>query len=149
PEAYLARGRAYLKLGQLNAAVDDFKLADKLRPTGQAQAALGHCYGEMGNHRWAVGCYREAIRRDFRTAVVLNNLGYSLMSDGVDAEAAQCFREAIQAGPRLQPAYYNLAKVELKKAWNGRDRISPEVVQDGLAAMAKAIELGPATAELH
>jgi serine/threonine protein kinase/Flp pilus assembly protein TadD len=149
PDAYLARGRAHMKVGKLNAAADDFKLADELRPTGQTQAALGYCYSEMAQHRLAIGRYRMAIARDFQTAVVFNNLGYSLMRDGVDVEAAHFLRKAIQADPRLQPAYYNLAQLELKKAWNDRNRISPEGLREGLAAMAKAIELGPATAQLH
>ncbi len=150
PEAYLARGRAYLKVGKRKAAEDDFFLADKLRPTGQVQAALGYCYNEEKNHPWAVGCYKIAIRRDFKTAVVFNNLGYSLtFMRSADDEAAHFLRKAIQADPRLQPAYYNLATLELKKAWNGRARISSEGLKEGLAAMAKAIELGPATAQLH
>jgi serine/threonine protein kinase/Flp pilus assembly protein TadD len=151
-EAYLVRGRAYMKAGKLNAAEDDFKLADKLQPTGQTQAALGHCYSLTGNHKSAVGCYQFAIQRDFKTAVVFNNLGFSLMCTGAHAEAAQLFRKAIQVDPRLQTAYYNLATLELKKAW-GDDRpprrSPPEGLKEGLEAMAKAIELGPPTAQLH
>jgi tetratricopeptide (TPR) repeat protein len=150
-EAYLARGRTYMKLGERKAAADDLVLADKLQPTGQTQAALGYCYAEI-NHHWAVDCYKLAIERDFKTAVVFNNLAYSLMHtpDG-DAEAAQYLRKAIQADPRLQPAYYNLAELQLKKAVPDLDRrpISPEVLKEGLAAIAKAIELGPATATHH
>jgi serine/threonine protein kinase/Flp pilus assembly protein TadD len=150
PEAYLARGRAYLKVGRLHAAEDDLKLADKLRPTGETQAAIGYCYNIMEVHHWALGCYRIALERDFKPAVVFNNLGYSLMStNGGDDKAAAYLRKAIQADPRLQPAYYNLAILELRQGWDRRDRISAEGLREGLAAMAKAIELGPATATLH
>jgi serine/threonine protein kinase/Flp pilus assembly protein TadD len=152
PEAYLARGRAYLKVGKRKAAEDDFLLADKLQPTGQTQAALGYCYNVMGNHDWAVGCYRIAIQKGFKTAVVFNNLGYSLkFTPDAGDEAALFLRKAIHTDPHLQPAYYNLATLQLKNAWNDHDRrrISPEALKEGLAAMARAIELGPATAQLH
>jgi tetratricopeptide (TPR) repeat protein len=152
PEAYLARGRAYLKVGKRKAAEDDLLMADKLQPTGQTQAALGYCYNAMGNHDWAVGCYRIAIQRGFKTAVVFNNLGYSLkFTPDAGDESAQFLRKAIQADPHLQPAYYNLATLQLKKAWDDHDRrrLSPEPLKEGLAAMDKAIELGPATAQLH
>jgi serine/threonine protein kinase len=154
PAAYLARGRANMKVGKLNAALDDFKLADKLQPTGQTQAALGYCYSVMDNHHWAVGCYRIAIDRDFKTAVVFNNLGYSLMfTPDADHEAAQFLWKATKADPRLQTAYYNLATLQLKKALRDRDGISSEALsealKEGRAAIAKAIELGPATAQLH
>jgi hypothetical protein len=146
PQTYLARGRAYFRVGKMYAAADDLILADKLQPTGQTQAALGYCYSLMGNHRWAIGCYRLAMARDFKTAVVFNNLAYSLMMTGEDDKAAaEYLRMATQADPRLQAAYYNLATLELKKAVNDRDRISSE----GLVAIAKAIELGPTTARLH
>jgi serine/threonine protein kinase/Flp pilus assembly protein TadD len=150
PEAYVARGRAYLKVGKRKAAEDDLILADKLQPTAQTQAALGYCYSVAENHRWAVGCYRIALERGLESAVVFNNLGYSLMfTPDADDEAAQFLRKAIKADPRLQTPYYNLACLELKKAWNDRDHISPDGLKEGLAAMAKAIERGPATAQLH
>jgi serine/threonine protein kinase/Flp pilus assembly protein TadD len=150
PEAYLARGRAYLKAGRRKAAEDDLILADTLQPTGQTKAALGYCYSTVGSHYSAIGCYKFAIQRDFKTAVVFNNLGYSLMNTpNEEDEAARFLRKAIQADPRFQTAYYNLAKVDLQRAWNDRERISPEALKEGLAAMTKAIELGPATAQLH
>jgi len=151
PQAYLARGRANMKVGKLNAARDDLTLADKLQPTGQTQAALGYCYSALGHHSWAVGCYRKAIQRDFRTGGVLNNLGYSLKftPGGAEEEAAQWFEEAIKADPRLQVAYHNRAIVELKKACEQPDRISSEALRKGLEAIARAIELGPATGEIH
>jgi serine/threonine protein kinase/Tfp pilus assembly protein PilF len=149
PQAYLARGRAYMRVNKLNAALDDFTLADKLQRTGQTQAALGYCYSSQGHHRWALDCYREAIRRDFKKAAVFNNLGYSLMVDEADVEAAECFRQAIRADPLLQIPYYNLATLELKKAVNRPGAISPQRLKEGLDAIVKALELGPATAQLH
>jgi serine/threonine protein kinase len=158
PQAYLARGRANMKVDKLDAALIDFKLADKLQPTGQTQAGLAYCYSALENHLFAVGSYRSAITRDFKTAVVFNNLGYSLMRtrDG-DDEAAQCFQKATKADPRLQIAYYNWATLELTKAVSQRDQVMSEkqrararaALREGLAAIARAIELGPATAQIH
>jgi hypothetical protein len=66
-----------------------------------------------------------------------------------DAEAAQRFREAIKADSRLQIAYYNHATLELRKAANHLDQFSYDALREGLAAIAKAIDLGPATAQVH
>ncbi len=152
PQAYLTRGRAFVRVGKRNAARDDFTLADKLQPTGQTQAALAYSYSATGdNYTLAVGYYRAAIQRGFRTAVVYNNLGYSLlcMPDGGEEDAAGWFGKAIQADPRLQVAYYNLAKVALKKADHRLDGIPEDDLRKGLAAIARAIELGPETAQMH
>jgi tetratricopeptide (TPR) repeat protein len=151
PQAYLARGRAFMKVGKANAALDDFTLADKLEPTGQTQAALAYCYFKLVNYPSAVSCYKEAIQRGFKTAVVYNNLGWALMcmKKGTDAEAAQCFRKATQADPHLQIAYHNHATLEMRKAWKHLDPFGYDDLREGMAAMAKAIDLGPATAYMH
>src|SRR5262249_44155192 len=151
PQAYLARGRANMKLGKRNAARDDFTLADKLQPTGQTQAALAYSYSATGdNYTLAVSYYRSAINRDFKTAAVFNNLGYSLMcTQEGDDEAAQYYQKAIKADPRLQIAYYNQATLALKKACNQPVPISQEALREGLEAMAKAIELGPVPAQFY
>lgn len=149
--AYLARGRANMRVGKLNAALDDFTLAERLEPTGQTQAALAYGHAAQGRYPLAVASYKSAIQRGFRTAVVYNNLGHALMCmpDGTDVEAAQSYRKATQADPRLQVAYYNHATLELKKAWNHLDQFSYDDLREGLAAIGKAIELGPATAPMH
>jgi tetratricopeptide (TPR) repeat protein len=155
PQAYLARGRGNMKIGKLNAALDDFTLADERKPTGQTQAGLAYCYHALGRYPLAISCYKNAVKRGFTTAVVLNNLGYSLMfTEGADPEAAQCFRQAIKADPRLQIAYCNQVTLALKTVANGRDRRRPEgtleeVLREGLDASARAIELGPPTAQMH
>jgi serine/threonine protein kinase/Flp pilus assembly protein TadD len=146
PEAYLARGRAYLKAGKHNAAEDDFKLADKLRPTGQTQAALGYCYSVMGKDELAVFCYKGAIKRGFESAVAFNNLGFSLMCQGTDEEAASYFQKAINTDPRLQIANYNRAALELKKACHNTDLMTEQRLKESRDAIDSALELGPATA---
>jgi serine/threonine protein kinase/Flp pilus assembly protein TadD len=145
-EAYLARGRAYMKAKTFAAALHDFLRADTLQSTGQTQACLGYCYHALGNYQLAVAAYQSAVEKDFKTAVVFNNLGYSLMCTQADAEAAQNYQKAIQADPRLQVAHYNLATLDLKKGWTSRE---PQDLKEGLHAIARAIELGPATAQLH
>jgi serine/threonine protein kinase/Tfp pilus assembly protein PilF len=152
PQAYLARGRAHMKLGKRNAARDDFTFADKLQPTGKTQAALAYSYSATGDdYALAAGHYKEAIKRNFKTAVVFNNLGYSLvqMKDPQATEAADCFRKATEADPHLQIAYYNRASLALRKAWIHLDQFSDDDLREGLAAMTKAMELGPATAFMH
>jgi tetratricopeptide (TPR) repeat protein len=151
PQAYLARGRAYMQVGMRNAARDDFTVAENLQPTGQTIAALAYSYSATGDdYALAASHYKSAINRGFKTAVVCNNLGYSLLwtKEGDDA-AAKWLREAITADPHLQIAYYNQARLALKKAMKDRDRVSPHDLKEGLTAIGRAIELGPATAQVH
>jgi serine/threonine protein kinase len=151
PQALLARGRAYVHVGKLNAARNDITAAERLQPTGQAQAALAYSYSATGdNYTLAVAYYRSALTRGFKTAVIYNNLGYSLMwTQEGDEAAAECFQKAVQADPRLQIAHYNQSTLALKKAVKGRGLVSPDDLRAALDAITRALDLGPATAQLH
>ena len=75
---------------------------------------------------------------------VLNNFGYCLLrSDQLD-EAEAYLQCAIQGDGRLQVAYHNLVIVFARRGLEGQ-----ELPQEALAYAARAIELGPESAELY
>ncbi len=77
---------------------------------------LLHLAGQLGE---AEGIYRAARRID---GTLLFNLAVLLQDQGRDGEAAQTYREALDADPDLADAHYNLACL-YEEAGNTRDCI--------------------------
>jgi serine/threonine protein kinase len=152
PRIRLARGRAHEKNAEFEYALQDFLLVDKAAPSGQSKARLAYCYNQMDRYDLAIFRYQDAISNGFQTAIVFNNLGYSLMRQGrgAELEGAQNLRRAIREDPGLQIAYYNLAMLRLAEACNSlrRTPVSGQELREGVEAIMKAIELG-ANEELH
>lgn len=103
------RGMALLKLGQNTPAEKALKDAVVADPKlWHAWNALGALYD--ANQRWdeADQAYAKALALVPRSALVNNNLGFSLLSQGKRAEAIQSFQTALEIDPTLQPAQMNL-----------------------------------------
>lgn len=146
PKVRLARARAHLGMEDWQAALADLRQIDKLEPSGQIKAMLAYCCSKHQPPYWdaAIGYYKDAIKFGAASAVVHNNLGYCLtMKRGGSAEAMHQFNRAIELDPKFQLAYYQRALVDLKAD-------DPRLVtREGLQAMEKTLELGPADAQLH
>jgi len=152
--ARVCQARAYLRLGRFEPALADFQAADELAvgQNGRIKAALGYCLNLLKLNQDAVARYGEARDLGFETPEVLNNLGYSYIMwntpltkpDDCLERAEEYLTSAINLNDRLQPAYYNRARLAILRV--GRDpRKTPD---QGLADIRKAIELGPVTAPL-
>jgi serine/threonine protein kinase/Flp pilus assembly protein TadD len=144
--------------GYFTAAILDLAQADQLAPDTRTKASLGYCFNRCHRSEVAQAKYLEAIQGGFRTAEVLNNLGYSYLeqTDRQYPEALTSLTEAIKRDPQLRAAYYNRAKVYLCLTREGVHIIHslgfPNlgiVIQLGIADIKRAIELGEPTADLH
>jgi serine/threonine protein kinase len=154
-EARYARGRVFLRLRQYEAAVADFEAADDLAggKDARVKACMGYCSNLIGAPEVAIVRYGQAQTLNFATPGMSNNLGFSYMEwkspqtkpdDSLD-RAEQFLTEALRLNERLQPAYYNRAQVDLRRAG-----LNPlHLPRQGLADIRKAIELGPASAPLY
>ena len=103
------RGIALLRLGQnapAEKALKDSVAADP--KLWRAWNALGALYD--ANHKWndADQAYAKALAIMPRSAIVNNNLGFSLLSQGKTNEALKSFQTALQIDPTLQSAQMNL-----------------------------------------
>jgi predicted CXXCH cytochrome family protein len=92
--------------------------------------------GQLGK---AVAAYREAVRRNPKSAAALLKLGTALRRAGQHQEAAEILKRAVAAEPEAPLAWH-----ELGLAYRGLDRNA-----DAVAAIAKAIELDPDLPEAH
>jgi len=149
---HMARARAYQKLGKFQNALEDFKLADKLQPSGHTKACIAYCFSRLETpeyHKAAAGFYRSAWNLGYRTALIANNRGYSfLMSRRFsDLTAKNYFRDAMKLDPGFQAASYNFFKVELDMVRGGN--VQAKLTSDGLTALEKTFATGPADGHMH
>lgn len=149
-KAYLARGRARLKLGKKQLAVEDFNAADHFQSSGQTKASLA--YGltqlEPPKYKPAVFLYEKAIEQGFATSDVYQSLGFCLLHvRGGDRKALAAFQKAIALDPQNQMAYYQRARLDVKLVLENpaNNVMTPE----GLAALRQALALGPVSGPMH
>lgn len=103
------RGIALLRLGQnapAEKALKDAVVADP--KLWRAWNALGALYD--ANQKWdeADQAYGKALALMPQSAIVNNNLGFSLLSQGKANQAIKSFQTALELDPMLQPAQMNL-----------------------------------------
>ena len=138
-----ARGQARQHLGDYLGAATDYKVTAEKSPAGIIRATLAYCVAACKSHPDAIYWGRKAIDAGFATAEVHNNLGYSYWClDKLDSAREQ-LDEAIRLDPSLQAAYFNRAKVGLRQVLRGADPTA------AISDIEKAVELGPATADLY
>lgn len=139
------RGIALMKLGERDAAEKALKAAVTADP------ALWHAWNALGalydaDERWddADHAYTEALKTKPKSAMVYNNLGFSLLSQGKTQQAIQTFQTALQLDPTLRPAQMNLRIAlaldgkysEASSGVEGRD-LAATLNNIGFAAMAR------------
>jgi tetratricopeptide (TPR) repeat protein len=142
------RGRAYQRLGQTDAAVQDYEQADAVvqdrRLKGRINACLGYCYSLQKHYRPAVDAGKYALGLGYHEAEVYNNLGFALQQQAELKEAAHYLDEAVRRKPGLQQPHYNRALLALAQ-WPPESIIS---IEKSINDIEKAIDNGPVTAQL-
>jgi serine/threonine protein kinase len=146
-DAYFARGRAFQKMKQFAPAAEAYLSADKLKSDPRAQACLGYCSAEQGYHREAIAQESAAIEGDFRTAEILNNRGYSWLRLKKLEKAENDFVEAIRLNPNLQAPYYNLALLELARAYQAPK--GKQFCLQGIKHIKQALKVGREAQDLY
>lgn len=167
-DARLARARAFQQLAAADrthypSALADYQEADRLRPDARSKAGIAFCLSQTGNDpRFAIACYQAARDLGGENAALCNNIGCLQLKTGALADAEASLNRAIALDARCQPAYHNRALVHLQKALAlkqpavnaAADAIKKQkadfaqTVQRARQDIARAIELGPVSAEL-
>jgi tetratricopeptide (TPR) repeat protein len=147
---HMARARAYQKLGKFNNALEDFRAADDIRPTGHTKACIAYCFSQLETplHEGAKSYYDCALRLGYVSPVIYNNLGFSVFMAKYSADftAKKHLTAAIALNDSFQMAHYNFFKVELDmKIRHAKARLS----QQGLRALEKTFATGPASGQMH
>ncbi len=107
--AYLRRGEAYRKRGELDAAVRDLRTATRLDPAAVRPAELlGDVNYDLGRFAKAVESYGKAAKSDDRDARLQYKLGLALYRSGDAAGALEPLQRVTGLDPRMADAHYLL-----------------------------------------
>lgn len=142
--AIFARGQAWRKKGDFEAAQTDYLRAARLTESGQVRAALAYCLAKDGQHGHAIAWSEMALNANYETAELLNNHAYSQFKLGYLPEARANFDRAIKLDPNLVQPRLNRAILGLREAM--REQRSPTPA--ALADMEFALHKGPMNTEL-
>jgi len=128
-------------------AAEAYLAAERLRPDCSTEACLGYCFAQQEKHGNAIAQETAAMEGGLKSPEILNNRGYSYLK-GKDLENAESdFNQAIQLNDSLQPPHYNLALLELVRAYQTQDH--KLACQKGLEHIQKALNVGPERADLY
>jgi tetratricopeptide (TPR) repeat protein len=147
PDVQFARGRTFQKMGQFDLAASAYRAADELRPEAKVKALLGYCSGQLPDHERAIAQDNAAIEDGFKTAQVFNNRGYSHLQRRELEDAERDLKKALEFNEDLQAPHFNLALLELKRAFENSEK--QWTCQQGIAEITHALRIGPEYADLH
>jgi Flp pilus assembly protein TadD len=118
PQAREARALSWLMSGKYDAAQKSLlNMVDDGIDRWRMWNALGVIADVFGDYSAAVGYYKRALILSPRRAMLLNNLGYSMMMARQYAEAEVILKDAVASAPGNYRAVNNLS---LSIAWQGR-----------------------------
>ena len=123
-------------------AVEDYKKAIALKPSGSYYNNMGDAAAKSGDSAAAIASYSQAAQIDPQNAAMYYfNEGAVLTNTGKVDEATQAFDKAIQADPTKAEAYYQKAMNLLSKATlKGNKMEAPPGTEETLK---KYLELQP------
>jgi Flp pilus assembly protein TadD len=114
-KACLARGRELLEAGQLNEAIAELSRAASLDPKlSEAHSLLAVAYDQKGLHDRAQDSYKRAIEVNQNDPDALNNLGYSLYTNGNYRAAVDRLKRAARLAPNDARILNNLALAQAR-----------------------------------
>lgn len=142
-DAIFARGRAYEKMGDFRQAALDFGRVRRDRPTAEAFVCEGFCLSKLSFFQQAIPSYRTALAQGFRSASVLNNLGFSYLQLNRPDVAEEYFNKAIALDERLEAAHLNLLAALLMREAKRRP-----LSESAIASCEKALEVCPPSSDL-
>jgi tetratricopeptide (TPR) repeat protein len=132
-ETHNTLGVAYVQLGRVRDALDQFRTTLTLAPT-HAQAAYNIGVMAMGDNRVddAIANFERAIAARPDYAEAHNNLGVTLQATGRDDDAEREFRAALTARPSLTAAHNNLGRLLL-----ARGNVSEAIAQFRIVLLSR------------
>jgi len=146
-DVQFARGRTFQKMGQFDLAAHAYLTADQLRPEAKTKALLGYCSGQLADHDAAIAQNNAAIEDGLGTAEVFNNRGYSHLKLKHLENAENDLKQAIELDENLQAAHFNLALLELVRAFKNSENHSAR--DRGILEIDRALKTGPEHADLY
>lgn len=127
-------------------AVKAYERIPKRQRTAGDLAALGLCYGRLGNKRAAADCYAEAVRMAPDDPWILNNAGYGLAELDMNLdEALRLTKAAVKKRPDVGAIVDSLGWVYYKKSIHQ----DGAYLEDALYHLERAVRLLPDDPEIR
>lgn len=143
---FFDRARKLHASKEWSAAIRDYDAAYRLARDVRIRACEAYCLIAKKDRETAaaVSIFEEVIAKGFRTAEVLNDLGYAQLNSNELQRAERSFNEAIQLSATLQPALHNRALLEMY-------RFVPNAPPsaEALRCIQLAMNSGPPSGELY
>lgn len=135
PTARKHLGELYEQLGDLEGALAEYKVAEKLDPDDHSslQCSMGTVLGKLGRFPAAEEHLESALRADPDDLAATENLGLVYLKAGRYAKAAKQLRRSVELQPTRARSYLYLGE-----ALNRLDELD-----EALAALVKSVELQP------
>ncbi|MDE2389337.1 MAG: tetratricopeptide repeat protein [Betaproteobacteria bacterium] len=108
-ERFYVSGREHYQKGEYAEAIDAFEKAIELKPDHyEAYSSMGVIYSILGEDELGISFISEAIKLAPSLSLLHNNLGYALLKQERNADAADAFERALQLDPQNSHARNNL-----------------------------------------
>lgn len=128
PDAYHARGQAWLRLGQHAKAEADLRKAiEQRRNYGEAYSNLGVIHFHRREYREAEDLFRDALRYDDKLVDAYRNLGAVLATQGRFAEAIEQWKKGLVYEPDngtmlsfISSAYRDMGQMDQAIRWKAK-----------------------------
>ncbi|TAE59192.1 MAG: DUF563 domain-containing protein [Nostocales cyanobacterium] len=106
--AYLNQAKLWQKLGEFNAAIENYKLAIDLQPDYNYYYQLGLCYSHIQEWEKAKDCFLQVIEIKNDHAAAYSDLGFVILQQGDVLTAIEYLQQAIKIQPHFCNALINL-----------------------------------------
>jgi len=148
-EGKFAVARANLALEKTGEALEQFAQLAKQDHHAPSMACVGYCFNLQEMHSYAIPWYKRALKANYKTAGVYNNLAASYEL-GTNERAFQermqlagsQFEKALQLAPTSEIVHYNLAHLDLRRFLND-SKYSPSRGLDHVRFVIKKIPDNP------
>ncbi|MDA8770753.1 tetratricopeptide repeat protein, partial [Planktomarina temperata] len=138
--AYYNMGNALQDKGELDAAIDSYKHALKIKPDfAEAHYNMGVVLQDKGELDAAIDSYKQALKIKPDYAEAHNNMGNALQDKGELDAAIDSFKQALKIKPDFAEAYNNMG-IALQ------DKGEPDAAID---SYKQALKIKPDYAEAH
>lgn len=126
-------GNAYRSRGELDEAIEQYRLSLEIKPHPRTYSNLGAAYRRLGRFTEAQEAYREALRIDPRSAVAHFGLGIVFAAQGKEDQALASYNRALSFAPDMAHAYVNIGALHAEA---GR-------ADEAMTAYRAAIDIDP------
>lgn len=142
-EAYLERGESYARNGQLAQALDDFRVANRIRLTKKGVAAQCCIAAEENAFEDAAAAGKTYLKQFGVDQAVLNNLGYAEFKLGRVRDAEAILSEADRLGHAPSAVYFNRGVLVTQRSIN----IPNQSLEPAIADMRRVVATTPDAGE--